>query len=199
MLMKTLVPGIAFVSLLAFSPARDACADRILRCELVVKAPVAEVWKAWTTDAGIATFFAPEGHVDLRVDGTYDVWFNPQGAPGERGADGMRILDVEPQRRFAFTWNAPPSIPTIRGRRTVVVLDFAPEGESRTRLRFTHAGWGDGPGWDAAYDYFARAWSVQVLPYLLHRFEHGPIHWAQPPEVAPIPGPFKLELVPRTP
>ena len=59
-----------------------------------VQAPVAEVFKAWTTEEGITTFFAPKGKVDLRVDGTYDIWFNPTGKPGERGAEGMRILDI---------------------------------------------------------------------------------------------------------
>jgi uncharacterized protein YndB with AHSA1/START domain len=167
-------------SALAFGePARAA--DRVLRSELLIPAPVGEVWTAWTTDRGIATFFAPEGHVDLRVDGTYDVWFNPEGTPGERGAEGMRILDVDPERRFAFTWNAPPSIPAIRGRRTVVVIDLAPADETSTRMRFTHLGWGEGPDWDKAYDYFDRAWGSYVLPHLMHRFRAGPIDWKNPP------------------
>src|SRR6185503_3029003 len=127
------------------SPA--LASDRVLRAELTLDAPVAEVWNAWTTDEGIATFFAPKGHVDLRVDGTYDVWFNPTGKPGERGAEGMRILGVEPFLRFAFTWNAPPTIPKIRGQRTLIVLDFQPLGDKQTKLRFTELGWGDGKEW----------------------------------------------------
>jgi uncharacterized protein YndB with AHSA1/START domain len=173
--------------------ARGA-ADRVLRAEIEVNAPVSEVWKAWTTDAGIATFFAPAGRVDLRVDGTYDVWFNPAGKPGERGAEGMRILDVEPTKRFAFTWNAPPSIPAIRAKRTVVILDFAPNGPGTTRLRFTQLGWGDGPDWDTAYDYFDRAWAGFVLPALVYRFEKGPIDWTAPPELEPVAATIKLDL-----
>ena len=172
-----------------------AAADRVLRADLTVKAPVAEVWNAWTTDDGIASFFAPRGRVDLRVDGTYDVWFNPGGGPGERGAEGMRILDVEPMRRFAFTWNAPPSIPKIRGKLSVVVLEFEADGAAATRLRFTHLGWGDGPEWDAAYDYFDRAWGGHVLPHLLRRFERGPVDWEHRPEVTALPS-LKVELVP---
>jgi uncharacterized protein YndB with AHSA1/START domain len=180
--------------LLPAAAAQAAPSDRILRAELTVPAPVAEVWKAWTTDAGIATFFGPEGHVDLRVDGSYDVWFNPAGKPGERGAEGLRIVAVEPMKRFAFTWSAPPSISTIREQRTVVVLDFAPAGTGATKLRFTQLGWGEGPEWDRAYDYFNDAWRKQVLPLLVRRFEKGPIDWAAMPEVTPVSASIKVTL-----
>ena len=177
--------GAVGVILLAAAAPMAHASDRVLRADLTIAAPVAEVWKAWTTDAGIASFFAPKGHVVLEVDGTYDVWFNPEGKPGERGAEGMRILDVEPMKRFVFTWNAPPSIPAIRGKRTVVTIELASAGPRTTKLRFTHGGWGDGPDWDKAYDYFDRAWGSIVLPRLQHRFEHGPLDWTQaPPPVA---------------
>jgi uncharacterized protein YndB with AHSA1/START domain len=168
-------------------PGAAAAGDRMLRAEVIVPAPVADVWNAWTTAEGIRTFFAPDARVELAVDGTYDIWFNPAGAPGERGAEGMRILDVEPGKRFAFTWNAPPSLGALRGRRTVVVLDFAPDGEARTRLRFTHLGWGEGADWDRAYAYFADAWGAFVLPSLVRRFEVGPIDWKAIPRLERVP------------
>jgi uncharacterized protein YndB with AHSA1/START domain len=175
-----------------------ARAERVLRAEVIVPAPVSEVWKAWTTNEGITTFFAPQGKVDLRVDGTYDIWFNPKGKPNERGAEGMRILDVDPERRFAFTWNAPPSIPSIRGRRTVVVLDFVPQGGRATKLTFTHLGWGEGPDWDKAYDYFDHAWGGFVLPSLVRRFEQGPIDWTSEVRPTPLAGSLKQTLAAAT-
>jgi uncharacterized protein YndB with AHSA1/START domain len=189
--------GLVVVIVLGFaasSAVASTSSDRILRAEITVNAPVADVWRAWTTAEGIATFFAPKGRVDLRVDGTYDVWFNPSGGPGERGAEGMRILDVDPPRRLAFTWNAPPSIPTIRDKRTVVILDFRAKGDGATVLRFTQEGWGDGPDWDKAYDYFDRAWGAIVLPRLLYRFEKGPLDWNAPPDLAPVAPTIKVAL-----
>jgi uncharacterized protein YndB with AHSA1/START domain len=184
--------AVAAALIVAHAPAH---ADRVLRAEVVVKAPVEEAWKAWTTQAGLATFFAPVGHVDLRVDGTYDVWFFPEKGPGERGAEGMRILDVEPLQRFAFTWDAPPSNPKIRGKRTMVVVDFEPRGEGATRVRLTHLGWGEGPEWDQAYEYFDRAWAVHVLPRFVHRFERGPIDWNRIPELEPVTASMKQTLL----
>jgi uncharacterized protein YndB with AHSA1/START domain len=43
--------------------------DRILRAEMDIPAPVEQVWRAWTTEEGIRSFFAPAARVDLRVDG----------------------------------------------------------------------------------------------------------------------------------
>jgi uncharacterized protein YndB with AHSA1/START domain len=190
----------SFALLLGRGAAAEGVADyavpteRILRAEIELPAPVSDVWNAWTTDAGIATFFAPAGKVDLRVGGTYDVWFNPAGKPDERGAEGMRILDVEPMKRFVFTWNAPPSIPAIRHRWSVVTLEFEKVGETRTRLRFTHSGWGNGPEWDKAYSYFDSAWGTIVLPNLVYRFTKGPIDWNAPPTVTPVAPTLKMRL-----
>ncbi|MCI0451411.1 MAG: SRPBCC domain-containing protein [Candidatus Latescibacteria bacterium] len=188
--MKTLATALLITTI----PVVAAASDRVLRADVVVPAPVAEVWKAWTTTEGITSFFAPGGAVDLRVDGTYDVWFALDAPPGLRGADAMRILDVDPEKRFVFTWNAPPTMPTVRAKRTVVVVDFTPVGDDRTNLRFTHLGWGDGTEWDQAYEYFDRAWRVHVLPHLIYRFEKGPIDWKNPPEVEPVAPTIKMAL-----
>jgi uncharacterized protein YndB with AHSA1/START domain len=171
--------------------------DRILRVEMVLPAPVAEVWRAWTTEEGVRTFFAPGARVEARVDGAYDILFFPNGPEGQRGAEGMRVLGFEPMRRFAFTWNAPPQFPQARAQRTEVVLEFEADGERATRLRFTHQGWGEGGEWDAAYAYFDNAWRAVVLPRLKQRFEKGPIDWSATPRLAPIAPSIAVTLVPK--
>lgn len=56
--------------------------ERAIDKEVVVAAPVAAVWNAWTTSAGIQSFFAPEARVELRVDGPFEIYINPYAAPG---------------------------------------------------------------------------------------------------------------------
>jgi uncharacterized protein YndB with AHSA1/START domain len=180
--MKTLATLAVFAMAL---PSAHA-SDRILRAEIEVPAPVAEVWKAWATEEGVKSFFAPGAHIEAKVDGLYEIYFNPAAAPGDRGADGMRILAFEPEKRLAFTWNAPPTIPAIRGQRTMVVVQMWPVGEKRTGLRFTHQGWGEGPEWDQAYTYFDKAWNAVVLPRLVQRFTTGPVDWSAKPELKPV-------------
>jgi uncharacterized protein YndB with AHSA1/START domain len=124
--------------------------NRMLTTEFEVNAPIEKVWDAWTTPDGIKTFFAPDCKVDLRVAGAYEIYFYPDAKPGERGSEGMRILGIEPMRRFAFTWSAPPAIPYVRSQRTMVILEFEKKDGRHTLVRVTHLGWGEGASWDEA-------------------------------------------------
>jgi uncharacterized protein YndB with AHSA1/START domain len=149
--------------------------ERRIVKEVVVKAAPEAVFKAWSTSEGIATFFAPEAKVEARPDGLFEVYMNPYGEPGMRGADNMRVLGIQENRMISFTWNAPPHLPQARAQRTFVTVRLQPEG-AETRVRLTHAGWGDGGEWDQAYAYFDRAWG-NVLANLQKRFVEGPIDW----------------------
>src|SRR5664279_578020 len=41
--------------------------ERAIEAQVLVKAPIEKVWQAWTTRAGIRTFFAPDAEVEARV------------------------------------------------------------------------------------------------------------------------------------
>jgi uncharacterized protein YndB with AHSA1/START domain len=151
-------------------------AERAIDKEIVVAATPQQVWNAWTTRAGITSFFAPDANIDARVDGAFEIYINPLAEPGLKGADGMRFLALQPPRMLSFTWNAPPSLPEARQQRTVVVVRIQPVGEKEARVTLHHTGWGDGGEWDKAYGYFDRAWG-NVLGNLKKSFESGPIDW----------------------
>lgn len=155
-------------------PARAA--ERALDKTVVVAATLEQAWDAWTTREGIVSFFAPEARVDPRPDGLFDIQMNPLAEAGQRGADGMRYLALQPRRMLSFTWNAPPSLPEARQQRTVVIVRFEPLAERSTRVTLHHVGWGDGGEWDRAYAYFDRAWGA-VLGNLQKRFDSGPVDW----------------------
>ena len=144
--------------LLVFAPVSAFASPRAIEAEVLVKAKLDDVWQAWTTAAGIRTFFAPDALVEARVDGPFEIYMNPYAAPGLKGADGMRVLAVQEKRLLSFTWNAPPHLPEARAQRTYVTLRFAPASDSETRVSLYHGGWGDGGEWDKAYDYFSKAW-----------------------------------------
>lgn len=155
----------------------DALAqDRAIVKTATVKAPIAEVWKAWTTVEGITTFFAPAARIEPRPGGAFEIHFNPFAKPGMKGADDMVFLAVQEPRMLSFTWNAPPQLPEVRGQRTAVTVRLKPAGEGATEVRLVHGGWGDGGQWDKAYEYFDGAWG-RVLANLAKRYEEGPIDW----------------------
>jgi uncharacterized protein YndB with AHSA1/START domain len=157
--------------------------ERVIRCEIVVPAPLAEVWQAWTTEEGAESFFAPRCHIDLRPGGAYEMLFDLEAEPGQQGGEGMMVMAVQPDRMLSFTWNAPPHLPSVRGQMTHVVVRLFETEAGDTRVSLRHDGWGDGDEWDAAFQYFSGAWADVVLPRLKHRLEHGPVDWSDPPRL----------------
>lgn len=178
--MKTRILLLVPVAALLFGLAPS---DKIIQTEVVVDASINDVWAAWTTEAGVISFFAPACHIDLRIDGAYEMYFNPSAPEGQRGGEGMRLLAIEAPHRLAFTWNAPTHLAEMRDQRTFVELKFTTVSATQTKVQLTHMGFGDGPQWDATHAYFTRAWGAIVLPFLQHRFTHGPIDWQNPPAI----------------
>ena len=171
--MTTQVLAIAIL-LLAYTTGHAE--ERAISEKITVKANVDDVWKAWTTTEGIKTFFAPDGKVELRVDGPFETYMNPFAEPGLKGADSMRILAFQDRKMLSFTWNAPPSLPDARKQRTVVIVRLIARGDALTDVTVHHIGWGEGGEWDKAYDYFVKTWPY-VLKNLKKRFDDGPVYW----------------------
>jgi len=156
--------------------------DRIIQGEVTVEASVDDVWDAWTTEEGVISFFAPGCNLELRVGGLYEILFDPDAKPGQRGAEGMTIMAIQPKSMLAFTWNAPPHLADVRGQLTHVVVRLGELAENRTLVSVTHDGWGEGGQWDQAFEYFQSAWLDVVLPRLEFRFVSGPVDWENPPQ-----------------
>jgi len=162
---------------LGATPAAPQTPERAVTAEVTVNAAVAEVWKAWTTGEGIKSFFAPGCKIELRVFGAFEIYFNPDGPPGQRGAEGNMILAIQPHKMLSFTWDAPPTLSNVRQQRTSVVLRFNDLGNNQTKVTLTQIGFGEGEEWDKAFEYFSHAWQEVVFKHLKDRFETGPIGW----------------------
>jgi uncharacterized protein YndB with AHSA1/START domain len=136
----------------------------------VIAAPLADVWKAWTTAEGIESFFAPKAaKVDPRPGGAFELWFGVNFPEGSRGSEGCLFHSVTPMEQLVIEWNAPPTIPTIRPLRTLLYLDFKALGADRTELTLRNFGYGQGEEWQKSKAYFDKAW-VGVMDSLQKRF-----------------------------
>jgi len=136
----------------------------------VIDAPVADVWKAWTTKEGIESFFAPKAaKVEPVPGGAFELWFGVDYPEGSRGSEGCKVHSVKPMEQLVFEWNAPPTIPAIRSLRTLVYLDFKPLPDNRTELTLRNFGYGEGEDWAKSRAYFTNAWT-NVMASLQKRF-----------------------------
>jgi len=149
-----------------------------------INASVSDVWKAWTTERGIRSFFSPDCRVDFKVDGRFEILFDTSAPEGLQGSEGMKILAMERERMFSFTWNAPPDNPAIRSQRTFVNVHLFALSGTRTRLLFRNIGYGQGDEWRRALQYFKNAWGNVVLPRLVYYLENGQYDWENPPDLS---------------
>lgn len=149
---------------------------KVIRKSVVVPAPVADVWAAWTTPTGAQTFFAPKAKIMMRQRGPYEILFDPDAPAGLRGSEGCTVVAFKPREFLVFTWNAPPELSEARKRHTRVEVRLAPDGDERTKVTLSHTGWKPGAQSEEAFEYFERAWDV-VLARLVQRFKTGPIDW----------------------
>jgi uncharacterized protein YndB with AHSA1/START domain len=147
---------------------------RTVHVEGTVNAPVAEVWRVWTTSQGAEEFFAQKVNIQLAIGGAYEIQFDPKDE--RSGTKGLKILSYLPEEMISFQWNAPPEYPEVRNGGTWVVVQMRPEGPNRTHVAITHLGWKQGSEWDAAYAHFVQGWG-DLMKRLERRFTEGPIDW----------------------
>jgi uncharacterized protein YndB with AHSA1/START domain len=147
---------------------------RWVRVDATVKAPVAEVWRVFTTSRGAEEFFAQKANIQLAIGGPYEIQFDPKNE--QSGTKGLKILSYAPEEMISFQWNAPTEYPEVRNGGTWVVVEMRPEGKDRTHVTVTHYGWKDGAEWDKAYAHFVVGWGG-LINRLERRFTDGPIDW----------------------
>jgi uncharacterized protein YndB with AHSA1/START domain len=145
--------------------------EKMLRVEITVPAPRAEVWNAFATSEGLSTWLAPNSNVELKTGGEWMVHF-PGGSTG-----GGNIVSFVPQKEIVISALAPDQFPTVRAQRTTARFELEDHGKG-TLVRLTQTGWKDGDEWDRAYEYLT-AGNAQLLATLHHRFVSGPIDWSK--------------------
>src|SRR5580765_1174947 len=118
---------------------------KALRFEVIVPASVDDVWTAFATTEGLATWLWRDVRVDLRNGGDWLVLY-PGGKTG-----GGTILSFEPGRRITIAAMAPEQFPEVRARRTNAVFEFESVAPEATKVTLLQTGWQQGREWDEAY------------------------------------------------
>ncbi|GAB4385397.1 MAG: hypothetical protein Kow0022_11130 [Phycisphaerales bacterium] len=147
-----------------------------IRTEVVVDAPLEEVWAAWSTKSGLESWLAPSAEVELRLGGRYST--NITGRVGEPGTLDLTILAFEPLHALCITKAAPPdAFPTVAASNALwAVITLRPVDAGRTLVQQSTLGWQQGEEWERARLFFRQA-DRYVLESLRRRFEdrHAPL------------------------
>jgi uncharacterized protein YndB with AHSA1/START domain len=139
--------------------------------ETVVAAPLENVWRAWTTNAGLSAWLAPVVDIDLRIGGTLRAAYDANAGLEGDTAVVNEILAFDPQRMLAFrVAQAPRDFPyadAVASMWTVVYLDAV--SADATRVRVVVNGLGEDDAGQATRAFFERG-NAQTLRGLEERF-----------------------------
>ena len=134
--------------------------ERILIQEVWIDAPVAEVWKAHTTEDGWAAWSSPLVKIDLRIGGTIQTHYDGNAAIGDEGTNTLHILNYVPERiltlRADVSKNWPELMKQDADKMSNVIL-FEDLGDGKTHLTSYGVGYRDTPEYDALMRFFIQA------------------------------------------
>jgi len=168
--------SIALFALLGATSAAHA-AERMLQTTVKIERPIAEVFAAWTTDAGLEAWLTKDARVDVRAGGSLQL--NALGDVGSEGTTTLKVLAVEPGRMLSYEWTAPPQFPEVNatpGKWAVLRFD---EDAGGTTVTATALGWREGEEWESCYSYFEKG-NRAVLDLMKKRLEESAGAWYVP-------------------
>jgi uncharacterized protein YndB with AHSA1/START domain len=134
--------------------------ERMLVEEVVIEAPVAEVWAAYTTEAGYTAWAAPKAEIDLRVGGTIKTHYGADAEVGDPGTNVLHVVNYVPERvltlkaEIADNW---PEVMKQDGERLSNVILFEALSPERTRIESYGVGYGTSPEYEALLGFFVNA------------------------------------------
>lgn len=154
--------------------------SNVIRKEAVTTATLEDAWKAWTTVAGLTSFFVPRANIEPVVGGSYELFSTQKAPKGFQGTEGCKVLGLEPLKYLAFEFIAPPQFPNVRRLRTRVDLTFGQVAKGGVvQLHLVHSSFLEGEEWDEFFEFSNWNWDL-VLGRFQYRFAVGPIDWNKP-------------------
>lgn len=135
--------------------------------EGVINAPVAELWKVFSTAEGFKAFGVAKCDIDFRVGGLIRAAYDPKATLGEPNTIQNRIIAFEPERMVAFRIDRPPTgFPFPNAwKETWTVATLTDLGNGTTHLRLSGVGYTADAESQKMREFFktGNAWSVKKL------------------------------------
>lgn len=157
--------------------------DRVLRHEVVVEAPVAKAWAAFTTPEQMRHFIAPVIGLELRPGGIWESSYDVDGKLGAPGNIQNEVLAYVPERMLAIRIKStPPRFPHPEvGKAVWTVIWFDDIGGGKTRISTEMLPWKRGAEWDMLYKFFDGG-NALTLARARDYLAGTPTNWRQPPK-----------------
>ena len=132
----------------------------VLIQEVEIRAPVSEVWAAYTTEEGWSAWAAPVVEIDLRPGGAIRTNYDPDAGIGDEGTNTLRILNYVPQRLLTLQAELDPNWPEVMkadAEHLMNVIVFESLDDERTRILSYGVGYRSTPEMSELLEFFIPA------------------------------------------
>lgn len=142
--------------------------------EGTVSAPIAAVWRVWSTSDGFKATGVAMADVDLRVGGLIRSRYAAGGSLGDEQTIENEILAYEPPRMIAIRIHRPPANFPFKDawKHTWTVVTLTPVDANRTKVRAASLGYGSDAESTAMRRFFERG-NQQTLDALAAYFSRA--------------------------
>ena len=150
----------------------------VLQHVVVIPATMKQVWDAFTTTEGAATWVAPIVHVDFRLGGIWESSYNPESKIGDPGNIQMRFVSYRPPHMISMqVVRTPPGFPhaDVLTKEIVTVLEFKELGPKQVEVTESMVGFKPNDQGHETILGFFRQGNTEALTALHKRFADGPI------------------------
>ena len=147
--------------------------ELVLIQEFTVKAPLEDVWKAYTTKEGWENWAVPLAQIDLRVGGSIATNYNAQGSIGDSTTILTHIINYVPNRLLTLQAEISDNFPDFMKKDAkgfYNVIYFEPGKRGKTHVRSYGIGYKNTPKYLALMNYFIPA-NERTLEKLIEYLE----------------------------
>lgn len=147
--------------------------DLVLIQEVIINAPVDDVWQAYTTSEGWTAWVAPRAEVDLRLGGT--ILTSYEGEIGGAATNRLEIVNYVPRRLLSLKPDYSPNWPDVMkndGDRLINVVVFETQSDEVTIVKSYGIGYKDAPEYDELMGFFIQA-NESLYANLIQYVENG--------------------------
>ena len=137
--------------------------DKIIHLEARLKCDPSRAYAMFTENARLESWLAAKADVEPHVGGKYELFWQPD-TPEDNSTLGCKVTAVAQGALIAFEWRGPVQFKPFMNHAdplTHVVVSFATcadGGTPCTDVHLIHTGWRNSPEWEAAREYFVKAW-----------------------------------------
>ena len=137
--------------------------DKIIIKSVILNCSIDSAFDCFTDNELLTKWLTKKANVEMHEGGRYELFWTPQDTdPTNNSTYDCKVLAVERPYYFNIEWrgNAEQKgfMNNVRPLTNVTVL-FSRLDSKKTKVNLIHAGWRQGDNWEAARQYFIKAWA----------------------------------------